>query len=271
MVSPFQAHPAGTPSQMSPTRSADPPTMTWIALLRENRLVEMHPNMARTFWKGLVDNASGLIADAHALYERESYGRARSLTVLAQEELGKALWIYEAFERSWSTGADEAREVPQLASDGHHHTAKYMEACVFGQELASFWGNYESSEFPRDESQNGWQAFFAKKRSDAEKAGKRAIEEKKSGFYVDLGSSGEAVLSPADVSAGTIADDLQTAAQVIEMLLIKDHSRMKLGTATPYDSTREQHHRLLPISHPEDWAAVSQEVRDGGYVERRQD
>lgn len=43
-------------------------------------------------------------------------------------------------------------------------------------------------------------------------------------FYVDLGSSGEAMLSHSDVSAGTIADGLQTAAQGVEMLLIKDHT-----------------------------------------------
>ena len=57
--------------------------------------MEMSPTMARAFWKALMDNATGLIADADTLLERESFGRARSLTVLAQEELGKALWIYE--------------------------------------------------------------------------------------------------------------------------------------------------------------------------------
>lgn len=231
----------------------------------------MDPNTARTFWKSLVDNASGLIADARTLLERGSFGRARSLTVLAQEELGKALWIYETFERSWSTGAGEAREVPRLSSDGRRHAVKYMEAFVFGQELVSFWGDVESFDLPDDESQKGWDAFFAKKRSDTEKAGKQANKEKMAGFYVDLAPSGEAVLSPADVSAGTIADDLQTAAQVVEMLLIKDHSRMKLEATTPYDSTHEQQHRLLPISHPEDWAAASQEFRDGGYIKGAED
>lgn len=134
-----------------------------------------------------------------------------------------------------------------------------------GQELASFWGDYESFQLPKDESQQGWDAFFAKKRSDAEAAGKQANEEKVAGFYVDLDSSGKAVLSPADISAGTIADDLQAAAQVVEMLLIKDHSRMKLEAETPYDSTHQQQHRLLPISHPEDWAAATDEFRQGGY------
>lgn len=213
-----------------------------------------------------MDNASSLIADANALVARESFGRARSLTVLAQEELGKALWIYESFEQSWSTGSEEAREVPRLTVDGRRHAVKYMEAFVFGQELAAFWGDYGSCEPPEDDSQEAWDAFIAKKRSDAEAAGKRANEEKMAGFYVDLNEVGEAVLSPADVSAGTIAADLQTAAQVVGMLLTKDHSRMKFESATPYDSTHEQQHRLLPISHPEDWSAASERFRKGEYL-----
>lgn len=64
------------------------------------------------------------------------------------------------------------------------------------------------------------------------------------------------VLSPTAIQVGTTADDLQTAARVIEMLLISDHTRMKTA-ATPYDSTHAQQFRLLPISHPEDWAAAS--------------
>lgn len=233
--------------------------------------MKMYASTARTFWKSLMDNASGLIADAQTLLERESYGRARSLTVLAQEELGKALWIYEAFEQSWSTGVDEAREVSRLTSHGRHHAVKYMDAFIFSQELASFWGDYESPELPQDESPEAWRAFFAKKHDDAELAGKQANEAKMAGFYVDMDTSGHSVCSPTDVSPGTIADDLQTAAQVVEMLLIKDHSRMKLEATTPYDSTHEQQHRLLPISHPEEWAAASQEFRDGGYFNRAED
>src|SRR5699024_8552920 len=55
----------------------------------------LHPTTARTFWKALMDNATSLITDAHLLLEHGSFGRARSLAVLAQEELGKALWLYE--------------------------------------------------------------------------------------------------------------------------------------------------------------------------------
>ena len=227
--------------------------------------MKMTPRTARNFWKALMDNASGLVADAHALLERDSFGRARSLTVLAQEELGKALWIYESFEQAWSTGSEEARDVRKLASDGRHHAVKYMEAFIFSHDLAAFWGDYGSVEYPEDESREGWKALFAKQKSDAEAAGRRANEEKMAGFYVDLDGTDDAVLSPADISAGSIDRDLQTAAQVIEMLLIKDHSRMKLEAETPYDSTQEQQHRLLPISHPDDWNAASDEFRRGDY------
>lgn len=72
------------------------------------------------------------------------------------------------------------------------------------------------------------------------------------GFYVDMDQADETVLSPADTAPGTIAEDLQAAAQVVEMLLIKDHSRTKFYATTPYDGTHEQQHKPLPISHPED-------------------
>ncbi|MEV0545023.1 AbiV family abortive infection protein [Nocardia salmonicida] len=225
----------------------------------------MHPSTARTFWKALMDNASSLIADADALLVRESYGRARSLAVLAQEELGKALWIYETFEQSWSTGVEDELEVTRMRTAGRRHAVKYMESFVFGQELAAFWGDYGSYEYPDDDSREGWDSFVAKQRSNAEAAGKQANEEKMAGFYVDLDDTGESVLSPADIAAGTIAEDLQVAAQVVEMLLIKDHSRMKLKAVTPYDSTHEQQHRLLPISHPEEWGAASEEFETGDY------
>lgn len=227
--------------------------------------MEMTPSTARAFWKALMDNATGLVTDAHALLESESFGRARSLTVLAQEELGKALWIYETFEGSWSTGAEAPMEVAKLKTHGRHHASKYMEAFVFGQELGAFWGDYDSLESPEEDSQEGWEAFFAKRKSKATAAGKRANDEKMAGLYVDMDGTGETVLSPTDITPGTIAEDLRTAAQVIEMLLIKDHSRMKFSAARPYDSTHEQQHRLLPISHPEDWATASEEFKRGEY------
>lgn len=104
---------------------------------------------------------------------------------------------------------------------------------VFGQDLAAFWGDYDAYDFPNDGSQADWDEHFTKQQREAEAAGKQANAEKMLGFYVDLDDDGETVLSPVDIASGTIAADLRTAAQVIEMLLIKDHSRMKLDATTP--------------------------------------
>lgn len=232
----------------------------------------MHPAVAREFWTALMDNATSLVVDAQLLLQHESYGRARSLTVLAQEELGKALWVYETFEQAWSDGSAEEQEVPRLASDGRRHAVKYMEAFVFSRELAAFWGDYSGYDHP-DRMPEEWGAHFEEERRGAEEAGRRANEEKMAGFYVDLLADTPVVRSPADVPAGTIDEDLQTAARVIEMLLIKDHSRMKLDATTPYDSTHRQQFRLLPISHPDDWAEASDRFKQGedspDSVERR--
>jgi AbiV family abortive infection protein len=64
--------------------------------------------------------------------------------VLAQEELGKALWIYDTFATAWNTAAVEPYKVDRLAKHGRDHVQKYLEAFVFGDELAAFWGDYSS-------------------------------------------------------------------------------------------------------------------------------
>jgi AbiV family abortive infection protein len=221
-------------------------------------MVEMRPSDAREFWKALMDNASALITDAHALLAVGSYGRARSLSVLAQEELGKALWIYDAFSSDWSRGNGEPRAVDELARHGRDHTRKYLQAVVFGDELAEFWGDYsQTPDLGLD--LESWQKFHEQRRAEAELAAREANNAKKRGFYVDRTADGT-VSSPTELSAGTTDADLRTAAQVIEMLLIRDHTRMKHDAATPYDSTHEQQFRLLLVAHPEEWAAFSRTV-----------
>ncbi|MCY0954242.1 AbiV family abortive infection protein [Streptomyces sp. H27-S2] len=214
-------------------------------------MVEMSPEQAREFWKALVDNASALIADAHTLLAAGSYGRARSLTVLAQEELGKALWIYDVFQFAWSQGDEAPRRVDALATHGRSHTKKYLQAVVFGDELAEFWGDYSAT--TSDDA--SWEEAHEQRQAEAATAASEANLAKQRGFYVDRDDD-QTVLSPTTIEPGTTAEDLQTAAQVIEMLLIQDHSRMKYAV-TLYDSTHPQQIRLLPISHPEGWAAAS--------------
>jgi len=214
----------------------------------------MTASRARRLWKALVDNASRLIADAHALLE-DSPGRARSLTVLAQEELGKALWIYDEFHVAWNSGVDEERTVEALQRHGRDHTRKYFEAVVFGDTLAKFWGDY--SNLPRPAEGESWEQFAGRRLDDTESAAKAANLAKQRGFYVDVDAAG-VISCPADVDPGDVGEDLERAAQVIEMLLIRDHSRMKFESKVAYDSTLDQQFRLLPVSHPKefgDWLA----------------
>ncbi|MFE2869867.1 AbiV family abortive infection protein [Embleya sp. NPDC059259] len=215
-------------------------------------MVEMKPGEAREFWKALVDNASSLISDAHALCVAKSYGRARSLTVLAQEELGKALWIYDTFERDWSRGNEAPRAVDALRKHGRDHAKKYLQAVVFGDELAEFWGDYGSvpGRGPEGES---WEVAHERRQAEAATAAIEANLSKQRGFYVDRDDNG-IVHSPTGIEAGTTVEDLRTAARVVEMLLIRDHGRMKTEAVTEYDSTHAQQFRLLPVSHPEEWA-----------------
>lgn len=217
-------------------------------------MVEMSPGQARDFWKALMDNASSLIADAHTLLSSKSYGRAGSLTVLAQEELGKALWIYDVFQDDWSRGDQTPRTVDALAQHGRSHTRKYLETFVLGDELAQFWGDYNTLR-NLGTDQESWETAHKQRQEEAETAAKEANLAKQRGFYVDRDRHGT-VLSPTAIPAGTTAEDLRTAAQVIEMLLIRDHTRMKFCALTPYDSTHTQQFRLLPVSHPEEWAAA---------------
>ena len=216
---------------------------------------------ARQFWMALMDNASSLVADAHLLLNAGSYGRARSLTVLAQEELGKALWIYNAFEHAWSKGDETPRSVPRLDRHGREHTKKYLEAVKYGDQLAWFWGDYGSlPDLPDDDE--AWAEEWERRHREAETAAREANLAKQRGFYVDRDQDGSLHV-PTTIEAGAIAEDLQTAARVVQMLLISDHSRMKMNAVTPYDSTHEQQRRLLPISHPELWAAAPEEFRAG--------
>lgn len=217
-------------------------------------MTDMSPGQAREFWKALMDNASSLITDARTLLHARSYGRAHSLTVLAQEELGKALWIYEAFQEDWIRGTHQPKTVNALAQDGKSHMRKYLEAVVFGDELAEFWGEY-SAVPATGGSYEEWEKARKELLEEAETAARRANLAKQRGFYVDQDED-DTILSPTAIPAGTTADDLQAAARVIEMLLINDHTRMK-SAAAPYDSTHDQQIRLMPVAHPEEWAAAT--------------
>lgn len=232
--------------------------------------MKINPKLARRLWKALIANATELIDDANVLFKRGSYGRARSLAVLAQEELGKALWIYKAFSFSWDLGTRQPKEIPKLTSDAENRTAMYLEAEIYGQGLASFWGDYSANKFSEEDTSMSTEEWLANWRSkaeaaskQAEAASKQAEKDKISGFYVEMDSVNRTIHTPSDISPGTIYRDIQTLAKVLEMLIIEDHTRMKEDALTPYDSVRDQQFRLLPLTHPEEWAIAIQEFEDG--------
>ncbi|MGW6359913.1 AbiV family abortive infection protein [Streptomyces sp. NPDC055092] len=176
----------------------------------------------------------------------------------AQEELGKALWIYDVDLRRLpggpSRGDDQRRTVNTLAQHGKSHIKKHLEAVVFGDELAQFWGHYSAVPATGPSYEEREKAHKARQ-EETEAAARKANPAKQRGFHVDQDEDGT-ILSPTAISAGTTEHDLQTAARVIEMLLINDHVRMK-SAAAPYDSTHGQQNRLLPIAHPEEWASAT--------------
>ncbi|MTB87166.1 AbiV family abortive infection protein [Aeromicrobium sp. zg-629] len=221
----------------------------------------MTASQARELWLALVDNASRLIADAHLLL-KQSPGRARSLTVLAEEELGKALWLYDEFNSLWNVGSSEQRTVERFKADGRNHARKYFEAIVFGRELAMFWGDF--SDIPGPGDGESIEEFQAREAVEAEKGAKAANLAKQAGFYVDVAPDGS-VTSPASIEGIGVAKDLERAAKVVEMLLIRDHSRMKFEAEVPYEGTHEQQFRLLPVSHPEEFSAARETAWPGSH------
>ena len=78
---------------------------------------------------------------------------------------------------------------------------------------------------------------------------------------MDVDATG-GIVTPQDLPADRVAEDLERAARVVEMILIRDHTRMKHDAITEYDSTGEMQWRLMPISNPEEFTGFVQVVRD---------
>ena len=58
-----------------------------------------------------------------------------------------------------------------------------------------------------------------------------------------------------DVEAEPVAAELERVAQVAEMALISDHTRLQaLDTAGSDDSVQDLHWMVMPYAHPDLWA-----------------
>ncbi|MFJ4255166.1 AbiV family abortive infection protein [Microbacterium sp. NPDC090003] len=219
----------------------------------------LEPAAARAYWRALLDNATRLIADANLLFAADSIGRARALTVLAEEELGKATAVYDTFSWAWSKLSEEGIEL--LQGSARDHLAKYAAAYEFGRELDAFWGD-DYPEVPEDDD---WVRWHAERETESRAAAKVANQEKQRGFYVDL-AAGD-ITTPAQFDRDHVEDHLVRAAQVVEMMLIRDHSRMKFESPDHYDSTHEMQWRIMPVSHGLDYAAFVESAAEGAGVD----
>lgn len=182
-----------------------------------------------------MENTVALVCDAELLFQNGSHGRARSLLVLAQEELARASALYDTAEHTWTTGEGSVELSPTHLSVSKMHRAKIEAGDQYGSRLGPFWGDYDNIPEPRDAG-------------DIDKL-------KQVGFYVDRSPGvGGRFGSPLDVDPGPVAQMLLSTAQIAEMALITDHSRMKYHSDLPYDSTMDLQNALLPISHPQEYA-----------------
>jgi AbiV family abortive infection protein len=194
---------------------------------------------ARDWWRALLSNVVDLIEDADALLERKSYARARSLVILASEELARAVWLDRLASATWLDEGSTVVIPVKFWKDQKDHRAKLREVEDYAVGLAYFWSSTEVPAGPIPTPRD---------------LGHRAAQlnlNKMAGFYVEADAKG--IHSPADVPADGIQDHLRRVAGAAEMLIIQDHSRMKYGPG-PYDSVQDLQMGLMPYSHPEEFA-----------------
>jgi AbiV family abortive infection protein len=182
---------------------------------------------ARELWQALVRNAADLVVDASRL-GATSPGRARSLLVLALEELGKALWVYEAFAEAWTKGDNDHIEVVPLTKNARDHLAKFMMAQDFGHERPFAW--YEWDELvpvplaERTSPDGTVSDVRTMPPGYREVVAARANLAKQHGFYVDLDADGS-VVTPGDASDFDVALYLDDVATAIQEMAYEDHYR----------------------------------------------
>lgn len=185
------------------------------------------PSAARAFWLALLDNAARLIVEADALFPSP---RAQSLVVLAQEEVGKAVWVYRSFWNAWNNGDETPLEVPELAKQGFQHVPKLREATDFSTLQLDLPGNAEpvDIEIVKAHAPEILSAYL-------ERLAQEDNEAKKRGFYVDLQADGTFTV-PHEIERPLLRFQIWEAAEMIKWFLIDDHLRASV-TGKPVSPT----------------------------------
>lgn len=196
------------------------------------------PTAARAFWLALLDNAARITIEAHALFPSP---RAQSLVVLAQEEMGKAVWVYKTFWRAWNDGDETPREVPELRNKAFHHLAKLVEATDFATALVDVPGSPEPVEIELVKT-------YAPDVLDAylEGLAQEDNEAKKRGFYVDLRADGSFTV-PHEIDRPLLRVQIWQAADTIKWAIDEDQLRASLAGIKPISPTDELEALIGPV------------------------
>ncbi len=189
-------------------------------------------------------NAVSLVRDAVQLAALDSCGRARTLAVVAMEELAKARRLYQAAEVAWSmplglygSPPEEAAIVwvPEPLRGDQEARAWVQEAEHYAAGLDDFWGRAHWGEEGDPVESASFEALASQR-----------IAEKRGGLYVQR--TGDAVSSPLEVEIEDVLGDLERVCKVLQMHLIEDHTRQQ-GASDPtrIDSAEDLHWALMKL------------------------
>lgn len=197
----------------------------------------MTPTAARAFWLALVDNAARILVEADDLFPSP---RAQSLVVLAQEEVGKAVWVYEAFWDAWNDGGETPIEVPELRKQGRLHLAKLMKATDFATALVEVPDSSEPVEYELVKEHAP--ELLVTYSTGLAQSDNRA---KQRGFYVDLDEDGSFTV-PHEIDRPHLRSQIWEAAQMVKTLLDEDSLRASVA-GQPVPGTKEVEARLAAV------------------------
>ncbi|WP_369044705.1 AbiV family abortive infection protein [Sinomonas sp. P10A9] len=213
-------------------------------------------DLARQWWRALMDNVVQLLRDASTLLASGSAGRAQSLAVLAAEELGKAWRLYSAAEVSWRDDRPETRLPADFVSSAKHHASKLADAAAYGQGGSMMWDYW----FARYREQS-------KSSKQLQQEAKNYNLMKQAGFYVDLRNG--VVESPRSVGDDGVLSFILEIVQAANMLFVEDHVRMQNSGEDP-DWTHEIWEPLIQLGRPKDGFHKPADVlggrKDGGEL-----
>ena len=177
-------------------------------------MTTMAPDAARALWLALLDNAARIVVEADALFPSP---RAQSLVVLAQEEVGKAIWVRKAFWNAWYGDDETSREVPELHSQWRAHSAKLMAATDYYTAVMEVPGSPKpvDIELVWAHAPEVVVAYLKQTALEDNQA-------KQKGFYVDLEEDGTFTV-PHEIDRPLLRSEIWAAADMIKWSLDDDH------------------------------------------------